>query len=38
MPRSLIRVTPIRKILTATDRDVMVQIVRLIVLYEEPEA
>ena len=35
MPRSLIRVTPIRKILTATDRDVMVQIVRLIVLYED---
>ena len=35
MPRSLIRVTPIRKILTATERDVMVQIVRLIVLYED---
>ena len=35
MPRSLIRVTPIRKILTATKPDVMVQIVRLIVLYED---
>ena len=35
MPRSLIRVTPIRKILTATEPDVMVQIVRLIVLYED---
>ena len=35
MPRSLIRVTPIRKILNATEPDVMVQIVRLIVLYED---
>ena len=35
MPRSLIRVKPIRKILTATEPDVMVQILRLIVLYED---
>ena len=35
MLRSLIRVKPIRKILTATEPDVMVQIVRLIVLYED---
>ena len=35
MPSSQIRVKPIRKILTATEPDVMVQIVRLIVLYED---
>ena len=35
MPGSLIRVKPIRKILTATEPEVMVQIVRLIVLYED---
>ena len=35
MPSSLIRVKPIRKILTATEHDVMVEILRLIVLYED---
>ena len=35
MANSQIYETPIRKILTATERDVMVQIVRLIVLYED---
>ena len=35
MPRSHILVKPIRKILTATEPEVMVQIVRLIVLYED---
>ena len=32
MPRSLILVKPIRKVLTATEPDVMVQIVRLVIL------
>jgi hypothetical protein len=35
MPRSITRVKPIRQILTAADRDVMVQLVRLIILYED---
>ena len=35
MPRSLILVKPIRKVLTATEPDVMVQIVRLVILYED---
>ena len=35
MPRSITRVAPIRRILTAADPDVMIQLVRLIVLYED---
>ena len=35
MPRSRTRVTPIRRILTAAEPEVMVQLVRLIVLYED---
>src|SRR3954466_2263101 len=35
MPRSIMRVAPIRRILTAAEPEVMVQLVRLIVLYED---
>ena len=35
MPSSTSRVKPLRKILTATEHDVMVEIIRLIVLYED---
>ena len=35
MPRSITRVAPIRRILTAAEPEVMVQLVRLIVLYED---
>jgi hypothetical protein len=34
-PRSLTRVKPLRQVLTAAERDVMVQLVRLIILYED---
>jgi hypothetical protein len=35
MPRSVTRAAPIRRILTAAEPDIMVQLVRLIVLYED---
>jgi hypothetical protein len=35
MPRSITRVAPIRRILTAAEPEVMVQLLRLIVLYED---
>ena len=35
MPRSLTRVKPLRQVLTAAERDVMVQLVRLIILCED---
>jgi hypothetical protein len=35
MPRSVIRVAPIRRILTAAEPEVMVRLLRLIVLYED---
>src|SRR5438128_4236619 len=35
MPRTVTRVAPMRRILSAAEPDVMVQLVRLIVLYED---
>ena len=35
MPRSISRVAPVRRILTSAEPDVMVQLIRLIVLYED---
>src|SRR5439155_731142 len=35
MPRSITRVAPMRRILTVAEPEVMVQLVRLIVLYED---
>jgi hypothetical protein len=35
MPRSITRVAPFRRILTAAEPDIMVQLVRLVVLYED---
>lgn len=35
MPRSITRVAPLRRILTGSEPDIMVQLVRLIVLYED---
>lgn len=35
MPRSVTRFAPIRRILTAAEPEVMVQLIRLIVLYED---